>query len=434
MRAANLPLRRRVTVTGTLVVAVLVLVLDVFVYVSLRDRMLSNLERVLDAREQLVEGLDQELGPEEIADRLDSAGVRAVVRTVDGVEYRSGGAPALNLIPPAEAEEPLASRMVPLSDGAVAFVLASRGGIETTLNRLVVLAGTGTVVVIGLAIAVFAWLSSRVLQPVREVASTAQHIAQGHLDQRLDAKGDDAELSEMVRTFNGMLDALEAALERSREAEQVSRRFLADAAHQLRTPAAGIRASVGATLRTPEGPDREQLLDNLAQESARMARLLSSLLRVARLDSQEPPTFEHSALDELLAGLVERHRARAPWLTFELETASDVWAEVDVGSLHEAVDNLLENAVRHAAGRVLIRLEAAEDAVTIRVSDDGPGVAAADAETIFDRFVTRGDGAGTGLGLPIARGIAVAHGGSLVYAEGGFVLRLPRDRPTVGQT
>jgi two-component system, OmpR family, sensor kinase len=424
-------LRGRVIITGTLVIAVLVGALNAFVYVNLRDQLYSNLETVLDARAQLVIGLRDELSARELSDRLDEGNIRAVVRTPDGQAYRSAGAPDLFLLPPASPDEPLASRSVPLPGGGVATVLASRGGIDATLERLLLLAITGTLAVVVLAYAVFARLAARVLRPVREVANTARHIAGGEREQRLASREDDDELQGMVVAFNDMLDELEEAIERSQQAEELSRRFLADAAHQLRTPAAGIRASVATMARTYDPEDRERMIDNLAAESARMSRLLSSLLRVARLDSKEPPAFAPTPLREHLEAVIERQAVRAPRLRFELEGAEEIVAEVDASAIEEAVGNLLDNAAKHADEEVEVALcMEATDAV-IRVTDDGPGVPPEHVGRVFDRFTSFDERGGSGLGLPIARGIATAHGGSLTHGPNGFVLRVPlrRRRP-----
>lgn len=426
MRLPTTSLRRRVTFTGVAVVTVLVLALDVFVYLSLRERMLSELERVLDARAQLVQSLAQDLEPLPLSARLRELGFQAIVRTPDGDEHRSGGAPPFDQIPAGGTDdEPLVARLVPLESGVEVFVLASRGGIDATLRRLLLLEAIGTVAVVVLA-AVALWRSSeRVLRPVRDVARTARSITEGDLSRRLTPRMQDDELREMVTAFNDMLDELEQALARARDSEEASRRFLADAAHQLRTPAAGIRASVGALLRTEDESERDQLLDNLAGETARMSRLLSSLLRVARLDAGEPATLAPTDLVALVRGVVERRRPLGPSLRFEVEAPDEAPAVVDAAAIEEAVDNLIDNAARNARQLVAVSIRQLEGVVQVSVDDDGSGVPPADRERIFGRFVSLDDGGGSGLGLPIARGVAEAHGGSLEYADEGFVLKVP---------
>lgn len=427
MRLAPTSLRQRVTFAGVALVAVVVLALDVFVYLALRDRMLSELSRVLEARAQLVEGLSADLGPLPLAGRLQELGVRSIVRTPDGDEHLSGGAPRFEQIPAGGRDgDVLAARHVPLADGVEVIVLASRGGIDTTLRRLLVLEVVGTAAAVAVAAIVLWRVSGRVLRPVGDVARTARDITGGDLTRRLEVHDQDDELGEMVAAFNDMLDALERSLERTRSSELASRRFLADAAHQLRTPAAGIRASVATMLRTDSPEEREQLLDNLAAETARMSRLLSSLLRVARLDAGEPGTRAPVDVGHLARAIVDRRRPRYPSLRFEVAAPDPVEAVVDAQAIEEALDNLVDNASRFARATVSVAVEDEPDGARIVVDDDGPGVPVADRERIFQRFVSLDGAGGSGLGLSIARGIAEAHRGELVATDGGFVLWLPR--------
>lgn len=156
-----------------------------------------------------------------------------------------------------------------------------------------------------------------------------------------------------------------------------------------------------------------------------MSRLLSSLLRVARLDTGEPATFEPVALGELVPELLERQRTLAPHLQLTVGASDVPPVAGDRVSLGEALGNVLDNAARHARTAVHIAFEQDDGEVRTRIEDDGPGVPVTHHERIFDRFVSLRDD-GSGLGLPIARGIAEAHGGSLRYEDGAFVLRLPR--------
>jgi two-component system OmpR family sensor kinase len=415
--------------SGVALVAALVVAFDVFVYLSLRDLMLTNLEQVLDAREELVRGLLEEepLPAHEVAERLDQAGLRAVVRTPAGDVLASAGAPPFDRIPAGgEAEGGYSWRSLLLVDGSELFILASRGGLDAALDRLLLLEMVGTVAVIALAYAGLDRTSAIVLRPVRDVASTARRISGGRIDERLPPREEDEELRDMVSAFNDMLDALEDALARSRASEETSRRFLADAAHQLRNPVAGLRATVASMLRTADPVERDRLLDNLARESARTSRLLSSLLRVARLDRHEPPAVVSVRLDDVVADVVEHQRPLAPLHRFTVDVEGDVEADVDASAVQEALANLLDNAARHARREVRVHVRGHDGHVDIAVEDDGPGLSDADRERVFDRFVSLGDAGGSGLGLPIARGIAAAHGGTLDYRQGCFLLRLPR--------
>lgn len=421
-------LRRRITLTGVSVVTVLVLAFDVFVYLALRDRLNSELDRVLTAREQLVRGLSQELGPIQLRDRLDELGVRAVIRDPQGEEHRTGGAPAFEALPPstdARSRE-LMARLLPHPDGGEIAVLASRAGIDDTLERLLLLEAVGTVALVALAYALLSRSSSRVLRPVSDVARTAREIASGRLHERLDDRPQDDELAEMVSAFNEMVDALEESVERTRRSDASSRQFLADAAHQLRNPVAGVRATVATMLRTEASAERERMMDNVASELARMSRLVSALLRVARLDAREPPTFRRVDVGELITDVVEKQAVLAPRKTIDVALEGDLVAEVSPDGLAEALENLFDNAIRYADEQVWVEVRPLEDQVEVIVADDGPGVPAAASERIFERFVSLDGGDGSGLGLPIARGIARSHGGTLVYEDARFVLRVPR--------
>jgi signal transduction histidine kinase len=213
----------------------------------------------------------------------------------------------------------------------------------------------------------------------------------------------------------------------ARAAERRTREFLASAAHQLRTPLAGIRSTVDTLLLDGDLDDhQEQLLITVTREASRAGRHLASLLRVARLDQHEPMPVRRLPLGPLLREELERAAARRPGLTWELQPGmdgTDVTCNPD--AIGEAVANLLDNAGRHARTRVDASVGPSGDHVEVVVRDDGPGLPADLTEAVFRRFVSLDQHGGSGLGLPIARGLAEAHHGTLDYRDGGFVLRLP---------
>jgi len=223
-----------------------------------------------------------------------------------------------------------------------------------------------------------------------------------------------------------LVDRLRRRALEARQAELRGREFLAFAAHQLRTPIAAIRSTADALVVSGrEGPEHEELLRAITSESARAGRLVNSLLRIARLDQHEPLPLRQADLAGLVEAEVQRARARAGMIEWSLvsDGAIDVFCNPE--SLGEAVAALLDNAQRHARERVSVLVRAVDGAAEVTVSDDGPGLPAGKAAAAFDRFVTLDGGGGSGLGLPIARGIAEAHGGSLHYADGRFTIRVP---------
>jgi two-component system OmpR family sensor kinase len=407
-------LRSRVTRLTIVVVVVLVLALDLFVYLSLRDRLDDTLSEVLDARVALVGRLAREVPDgEALVAELDDLGV-PVRLTPPG----DASAPPDDVAPRSER------RVVTLPDGTVLEVFVSRVGADSTLRRVLVVELLGSGIVVLLALVLVNRAATVVTRPLEHMVDAARDIAAGDLDRRLAPSDPDTELGRMAAAFDQMVDALEAAVTDARQAETRSRRFLADAAHQLRTPLAGLRASAETLLAHPDGPDRDQLAANLARESARLTRLVSSLLRVARLDRGEPPTRRATDLEQLVADELDRQRDLAPALQLTLATTGPVpIVSCDPDAIREALANLLDNARRFAVRSVRVTLRPAVGAVVVEVCDDGPGVPDDLRDRVFDRFQSS-DG-GSGLGLAIARGVLHAHGGDLRLVDDAFLMTVP---------
>jgi PAS domain S-box-containing protein len=231
----------------------------------------------------------------------------------------------------------------------------------------------------------------------------------------------------MAETLDSTLVALQAAADEARASEEATRRFLADAAHQLRTPIAGIRACAETLLRGGSSPeDADRLLATMVREISRAARLISSLLQMARLDQGLPLTAGPVDVVALCADEVERLSLLSPDLDVRLDvrSAPPGRLELDGAACQEILSNLGDNARRHAVGQIAVVVDAGADEVRIGVVDDGPGVPEELCEQVFERFASLDGKGGSGLGLPIGRALARAMGGDLVY-EAGFVIRLP---------
>jgi signal transduction histidine kinase len=210
-----------------------------------------------------------------------------------------------------------------------------------------------------------------------------------------------------------MLDRLGAAAAREQ-------RFVADVAHELRSPLAATRTQLEVAIDHRDDATRSELLAGALQDTERLAALVDDLLVLARMESDSQLSTAPVDLAQLANVASE-----TPYLVLG-----------DRLALARAVDNLTTNAQRHAVATVEVTLARPDPAtVELRVDDDGPGVPLAERERIFERFVrlddarARGDG-GSGLGLAIARATAQAHGGSLRVEDsqlGGarFVLSLP---------
>ncbi|RBI85619.1 hypothetical protein DRV85_07765 [Rhodosalinus halophilus] len=348
--------------------------------------------------------------------------------------------------------EALDERLAPLVDLAVAEeaaeVIAARTDIAR-LSRRSAQAGTaaGLLTLLAAVAGTLALLSS-FMRPFGSLVEGASRLAQGDLSFRIPEGGRD-ELGRLSRDFNLMaaqiersdraLRAEEEELQRrvaARTAEleeanarlaaqdETRRRFLADVSHELRTPLTVMRGEAEVALRAGEATLGAQAQDALAavvEQSRHMSRLVDDLLFVARRDAGEAPLrLSRAPLGEFLEQTVAVAGQLAPDPSITLTGDPGALAsvvEVDRGRLHQLVMVLLDNALRYSpdGGTVSLEAQRAGAEVTVAVRDSGIGIPRADLPHVFDRFV-RGSNAlpgGTGLGLPVAKAIAEAHGGRL---------------------
>ncbi|GAB2941006.1 sensor histidine kinase [Nonomuraea fastidiosa] len=265
-------------------------------------------------------------------------------------------------------------------------------------------------------VAAMTWLSvGRALRPVAAIRAKVADITARDLHQRVPVPRSKDEVAALATTVNGTLDRLETAVEQHK-------RFVADAAHELRSPIATLRARL--ELAEPSELTAEALAD-----VERLQSLAADLLMLARLDAGEPLRAAELDLGQVAAEAALRARRR-PGVRVELDVAPDVVMSGSSAHLDRLVTNLVDNAVRHAASTVKVRVAAEDGAAVLVVSDDGPGIPPDQREAVFGRFTRLDeararDAGGAGLGLPIARDIAHLHGGSLVYDDSGFVARFP---------
>ncbi|WP_181776122.1 sensor histidine kinase [Amycolatopsis pittospori] len=283
------------------------------------------------------------------------------------------------------------------------------------------------VTALGVAAAVFA--AGRIRRPVLRVASAARDLGDGTFDVRVPVKGRD-ELADLARSFNTMAERVSESIEDLRAKDRQQQRFVADVAHDLRTPLASMVATVDSLdSTTPE--TRTRATELLGAQARRLAKLVEDLMEISRFDAGSAD-FRPEPVD--LPALVEDAiGAGVPETPIEVRSTGDTTVVADPRRVHTIVCNLLVNAVRHGRTPITVTLDGEVDGVTIRVADSGPGIPEELLPILFDRFV-RGDHArqateGSGLGLSIARENALIHGGSLeVHNDGGavFTVNLPR--------
>ena len=236
-----------------------------------------------------------------------------------------------------------------------------------------------------------------------------------------------------------MLDELEGAEARARQAEQRTRGFLADAAHELRTPITGVLAAAETLLHHGDqlpAADRERLQSLLVREAQRAGTLISDLLAAARLDVGVELDLAPVSLGQLAFSELDRVRLLQPETSLTT-SGNDVIVTADAGQVSGILRNLIQNAMRAAGpeGRIHLNLYERNGLAVVEVWDSGPGVPPSERERIFERLVRldhsrTSDSGGSGLGLAIARGYARAHGGDLVCIDPGgpgalFRLTLP---------
>jgi two-component system OmpR family sensor kinase len=310
-------------------------------------------------------------------------------------------------------------------DGAL-VVLSSVGREHREIDDAVKVTGVTKFGLLVVA-AVLAWLlARRLLAPVSKLTEAARNATESDLTQRIPTTSGRDEVAELARTFNAMLDRLEAAF-----ASQ--RRFLNDAGHELRMPLAVVMGHLELATDDPE--DRRQTMELVQDELGRMDRIVDELLTLAKAERPDFLWLEPVQTDALLEEVLDKVRplAKRDW-RFEGTASEPVLA--DEQRLVQAVMNLVHNAVRATREHDTIAIGAAAegDHVRVWVRDTGPGIAPEHRERIFDRFARgpdepRGDG-GSGLGLAIVHAIAEAHRGRIELdssADGStFTLVLPR--------
>jgi signal transduction histidine kinase len=267
------------------------------------------------------------------------------------------------------------------------------------------------------------WVIGRTLQPVEALRTGAEEITgqAGAKDGgRLPVPAGGDEIHRLAVTLNGMLDRLEAARRRQRQ-------FVADAAHELRNPLAGIRTQLEVAQRYPNRTRWPELTEDLLIDTELLIRLADDLLLLARADeaqtSPRSPATEAVPVAEVLAKVSARYRnARVPVQVRKVDESLGRSVRADPGDLHRVLTNLVDNAVRHARSGVWLAAEARPDQLQLTVSDDGLGIPAADRERVFRRFTRLDDartvdGGGVGLGLAIVAELVRRNGGTVRLSD-----------------
>ncbi len=335
-----------------------------------------------------------------------------------------------------------------LRNGTLRYVLQAETSMrfmQHTLRQLLALLAVFAVLTLGMAWGGSRWLADEALVPVETLSATAERISDTSLKTRVSLNAPYAEFQRLAHVFNAMLERLQNVFESQR-------RFIANAAHELKTPLTVIMGSLEVALRKARSAEeyREVLIGNLGQVE-RLIALTRSLLTMVQFMGVRPPLRRLPLeLEPLVKDLIGELAVLADnrQVTLALDAHPTPPVQGDERWLRHILINLLDNAVRYTppGGTVTVCIEEVGNKVVIAVKDTGPGIAPEHLPHLFERFyrvesARDRESGGVGLGLAIAKEIAEAHGGTIrVESEVGkgtvFTVTLPAARldPHPGQS
>ena len=407
----------------------------VFMYRQVRDMETRLTDAVVRAQDLASTGVT----PEVLVQQVERGAVHA--RLTTGDDQQIGAEPPQSGV--RLQRQPLAASGA-LKDSVVTVwestdsILGARRSLDTSLGLVGILGIAGAML---LTVAV----TDVALKPLEVMADRAKRITEGERGIRMHAPNDGTEVGRTASAIDDMLDELEGAEVRARQAERQAcasaeqmQGFLSDAAHELKTPLAGIQAAAESIMQLPEDStdEREQLAFLLGREASRGGQLVNSLLEAARVDAG--PVLQPELLDLADLALAEQRRLSLAYPNVEVVVQGpNLLVNADRQGATSVLRNLVDNAGRAAAptGWLVIDLSTRpgkgdQTMAVVRVIDSGTGIDPADQERVFDRLVrlasTASTTKGSGLGLPIARGYARAHGGDVIYVNNPDT-SIPRD-------
>ena len=317
--------------------------------------------------------------------------------------------------------------------GRVLAAWASLEPVEAEIRSLAATLPLLSLVLWALAAGIGRYFGRRALAPLTQMAESARTMPFD--DCRLASPGTRDELDEFASSFNGLLDRLHVALERQRQ-------FTGQASHQLRTPLAALIAAIDvARRRSRTVLEHERVLDGLHDDAVRLWRVVEALLFLARADSEAAlPDLEVLDLGAFAAEQLSAWagRERGVDLRFEDSDGDSLWTRAHRPLLGQLLDNLIENGCKYSepGTSIIIRTWSEPGTVALAVDDRGCGIAQEDIPRVFEPFYRAESArqlghAGVGLGLAVARRIALTHGGTITAESSPgtgsrFVLRLPQ--------
>jgi len=428
--ARQMSLRTRMVLSGAVAVVSAAAVTSVFIGLAIRAEMIDNADEVGEVRAEQVADLAQRgILPRQIdrADDLEAA-VQVVQRGMVLSSTANASDPGFFDLP---TQRPGADRVyglgqLPIDDegpfrvtalgartphGDVTVLVAvDVGDVDEVLATL---ASKG-VIGVSVLVAIFAfvlWLVvGRTMRSVEAIRRRAELITAQRLNQRVPEPPTRDEIHRLARTLNDMLARLEASAKQQE-------RFVADAAHELRTPLATLRTRLETALLRGDDEAGSQLLEELWGETVRLGSLVDHLLLLARSDAGTLRAHARPVdLDDVLGDVLSSTQAGG--VVLRTQGVEPVQVTGDAALLEQVLRNLVENAVRHAVSTVDVSLSSEGGTAVLTVDDDGPGIPESERAEVFQRFVRldhsrdRKQG-GVGLGLAIVAEIVRVHSGSV---------------------
>ena len=421
-RLNTVSLRLRVIAAVMAVLAAILILLSIAVNAIFIAQSNRSLDSLLAGQAQLARQLARAgAGPQQIVNRMQAGGVQAHLVLENGIEF---GSPITT--GPTVKTTTIMLNAPTRVDGAqltLAVDTSLVSGARRTLRRVLLITSLIALLVSAALVAAAVRLA---LRPLDSMAALAKTISQGNRGSRLAPTRTDTEIGQTAQAFDEMLDELEGAEARAQQAEERTRAFLADAAHELRTPIAGVQAAAETLLHHDDQLDHEErqhLQVLLVREAERAGALISNLLTAARLDAGIDLDLAPVSLRTLVHSEIDRVRLVHPEATVTM-SGPEVVARADAAKVSSILRNVIDNAMRAAGpqGQVHVVVREHDQFAIAEIWDSGPGVPPSERERIFERLVRldhgrANDAGGSGLGLAIARGYARAHGGDLTCED-----------------
>jgi len=309
-----------------------------------------------------------------------------------------------------------------ISNGEVIFIIQAARQLTERDRSLAALATTlviASLVTVLIAFGIGWVLSGAALRPIHRITQTAQAIGnESDFSRRVEYSGPNDEIGQLAKTFNSMLVRLQNAYQQVAQSLEMQRNFVADVSHELRTPLTTLRGNLDLLRRKPALPDEEQddILSDMVEENDRLIRLITDLLILARADAGRNRVKEPLDLMPVLEEVYKQARQLDVQRQITLDTTSPLMVLGDRDAVKQVILILLDNAIKHSVGEIVLSAQMQGSYGVISVRDSGPGIPPEKLEHVFDRFFRGEDSPqtpGFGLGLPIAKALTEAIGGQI---------------------